>query len=52
MSKGCQKDLVQRARSVSWKKWAAKHGYEELKRGSMAGTRARSSSYNSEGELD
>ena len=25
--------LVQRARSVHWKKWAAKHEYEELKEG-------------------
>ena len=25
--------LVQRARSVYWKKWAAKHEYEELKEG-------------------
>ena len=25
--------LVQRARSVYWKKWAAKHPYEELKEG-------------------
>ena len=36
----CPKDvktmLVQRARSVHWKKWAAKHEYEEFKRGSMA----------------
>ena len=25
--------LVQRARSVNWKKWAAKHEQEELKEG-------------------
>ena len=25
--------LVQRARSVYWKKWSAKHEYEELKEG-------------------
>ena len=25
--------LVQRARSMYWKKWAAKHEYEELKEG-------------------
>ena len=33
----CPKDvgkmLIQRARSVYWKKWAAKHGYEELEEG-------------------
>ena len=28
-----EKMLVQRARSVYWKKWAAKHEYEELKEG-------------------
>ena len=28
-----KKTLVQRARSVYWKKWAAKHEYEELKKG-------------------
>ena len=28
-----EKMLIQRARSVFWKKWAAKHGYEELKEG-------------------
>ena len=28
-----KKMLVQRARSVYWKKWAAKHEYEELKEG-------------------
>ena len=42
----CPKDdkkmLLQRARSVYWKKWAAKHGYEKVKRRSMAGTRASS----------
>ena len=31
--KDVRKMLVQRARSVSWKKWAAKHEYEELKEG-------------------
>ena len=31
--KDVQKMLVQRARSVCWKKWAAKHEYEELKEG-------------------
>ena len=31
--KDVKKMLVQRARSVYWKKWAAKHGYEELKGG-------------------
>ena len=33
MSKGRQKKLVQRARSVYWKNWVAKHEYEELKEG-------------------
>ena len=37
MSYVCPKDvkkmLVQQARSVYWKKWAAKHEYEELKEG-------------------
>ena len=28
-----KKMLVQRARSVYWKKWAARHEYEELKEG-------------------
>ena len=28
-----RKMLIQRARSVYWKKWAAKHGYEELEKG-------------------
>ena len=31
--KDVKKMLVQRARSVHWKKWAAKHEYEELKEG-------------------
>ena len=31
--KDVKKMLVQRARSVYWKKWAAKHQYEELKEG-------------------
>ena len=31
--KDVRKMLVQRARSVHWKKWAAKHEYEELKEG-------------------
>ena len=31
--KGVRNMLVQRARSVHWKKWAAKHEYEELKEG-------------------
>ena len=37
MRYGCPKNvkkmLVQRARSVYWKKWAAKHEHEELKEG-------------------
>ena len=33
-----KKILVQRARSVYWKKWAAKHGYEELKEGAWLET--------------
>ena len=31
--KDVKKMLLQRARSVYWKKWAAKHGYEKLKEG-------------------
>ena len=31
-----KKMLVQRARSVYWKKWAAKHEYEELKEGAWS----------------
>ena len=31
--KDAKKMLVQRARSVYWKKWAAKHWYEELREG-------------------
>ena len=31
--KDVRKMLVQRARSVNWKKWAAKHEYGELKEG-------------------
>ena len=31
--KDVKKMLVQQARSVYWKKWAAKHKYEELKEG-------------------
>ena len=31
--KDVKKMLVQKARSVCWKKWAAKHEYEELKEG-------------------
>ena len=31
--KDVRKMLVQRTRSVNWKKWAAKHEYEELKEG-------------------
>ena len=34
--KDVKKILEQRARSVYWKKWAAKHECEELKRGSTA----------------
>ena len=49
--KGVRKMLVQRARSVLWKKWAAKHEYEELKDGSMAGARASSLAKESEGKL-
>ena len=49
--KDVKKMLVQRARSVYWKKWAAKHEYEELKE-SMNGTRASSLAKESEGELD
>ena len=49
----CPKDvlkmLVQRPRSVYWKKWAAKHKHE---RESTAGTRASSLAKESEGELD
>ena len=52
----CPKDVrkmpVQRARSVYWKKWAAKHEYEEFERGSMAGTRSSSVAKESEGKLD
>ena len=40
--KDVRKMLVHRAPSVYWKKWAAKHEYEELKKRSMAGTRASS----------
>ena len=32
-SKDVKKMLVQQARSVCWKKWAAKHEYEDLKEG-------------------
>ena len=32
-SKDVRKMLVHRARSVYWKKWAAKHEFEELKEG-------------------
>ena len=31
--KDMKKMLVHQARSVYWKKWVAKHGYEELKEG-------------------
>ena len=31
--KDVKKMLLQRARTVHWKKWTAKHGYEELKEG-------------------
>ena len=31
--KDVKKMLIQRSRSVYWKQWAAKHGYEELKEG-------------------
>ena len=53
----CPKDVkkmpVQTARSVYWKKWAAKHEYEgRVERGSMARTRASSLAKESEGELD
>ena len=33
MPKRRQEMLVQRARPVYWKKWAAKHEYEEVKEG-------------------
>ena len=42
--------LVQTARSVYWKRWAAKHEYEELKEGTE--TRASSFAWESEGKLD
>ena len=35
--KDVKKILVQHARSVYWKKWAAKHEHEELKEGNLAG---------------
>ena len=35
--KDVKKMLVQAARSVYWKKWAAKHEYEELKEGAWLG---------------
>ena len=31
--KDVKKVVVQKARSVCWKKWAAKHEYEDLKEG-------------------
>ena len=30
--------LLKQAKTVNWKKWAAKHECEELKEGSVAGT--------------
>ena len=33
--KDVEKMLVQGARSVYWKKWAAKHEYEELREGAL-----------------
>ena len=48
--KDVKKMLVQRA--VYWKKWAAKHGYEEFQRGNVAGTRASSLAEEGEGQLD
>ena len=50
--KDVKKMLVQRARSVYWKKWASKHGYEEFERGNVAGKRASSLAKEGEGTLD
>ena len=35
--KDVKKMLVQKARSVYWKKWAAKHEYEDFEGGYLAG---------------
>ena len=50
--RGVKKMLVQRARSVYWKKWAAKHPYEELKEGVWLGTSSSSLAKESEGGKD
>ena len=47
--KDVRKMLLQRARSENWKKWAAKHEYEELKDGAW---RASSLAKEREGALD
>ena len=49
--KDVKKMLVQRARSVQWKKWAAKHGYVELK-GAWLEPGLASFAKKSEGKLD
>ena len=49
MPKDVKEMLVQRARSVYWKKWAAKHEHEELNEGSVARTSSGSLAKESEG---
>ena len=52
----CPKDvnkmLLQQARTVHWKKWAAKHENEELKEGILAGARSGFATQKNEGRLD
>ena len=50
--KDVRKMLVQRGRSVCWKKWAAKHEYEELKEGAWLEPRLALLAKESEGKLD
>ena len=50
--KDVRKMLVQRARSVRWKKWAANHEYEELKEGAWLEPGASSLAKENEEDMD
>ena len=51
--KDVKKMLLRQARSICWKKWAAKHEYEELvEGGSLAGAGSGIDAQKDEGILD
>ena len=50
--KDVKKMLLQQARTVCWKKWAAKHECEELKGGYVAGAGSGLVAQEDEGRVD